>query len=71
MFQLDYNKSTNKKEKGAFLMEATLKKESQNPLKAREELFRALDQGIRDMEQGNVISHEKMMQKIREKYGLN
>ena len=52
-------------------MEATLKKESQNPLKAREELFRALDQGIRDMEQGNVISHEKMMQKIREKYGLN
>ena len=39
--------------------------------KAREELHRELDKGIRDMEQGNVISHEEMMRQISLKYGLS
>lgn len=38
--------------------------------KAREELFRELDKGIRDMEQGNVIPCEESIRNIQVKYGL-
>lgn len=38
--------------------------------KAREELFCELDKGIRDMEQGNVISCDEAIHNIRRKYGL-
>lgn len=51
-------------------MEAVAKKESEELRRAREELFRELDKGIRDMERGDVIPHEQMMREIRAKYGL-
>ena len=49
-------------------MEATLTKEAMELRKQREEFFRELDKGIRDLEQGNVISHEEFMKEMREKY---
>lgn len=51
-------------------MEAVAKRESEELRKAREELFRELDKGIRDMERGDVIPHDQMMREIRAKYGL-
>ena len=51
-------------------MEATLTKETMEFRKQREEFFRELDKGIRDMEQGNVMSHEEAMKSIYEELGL-
>lgn len=51
-------------------MQAVVKRESEELRRAREELFRELDKGIRDMERGDVIPHEQMMREIRAKYGL-
>lgn len=51
-------------------MQAVAKRESEELRRAREELFRELDKGIRDMERGDVIPHEQMMREIRAKYGL-
>ena len=38
--------------------------------KAREELFRELDKGIRDMEEGRVIPCDEAIRQIREELGL-
>lgn len=51
-------------------MQAVAKREAEELRRAREELFRELDKGIRDMERGDVIPHEQMMREIRAKYGL-
>ena len=51
-------------------MEATLTKEVMEFRKQREEFFKELDKGIRDMEQGNVMSHEEAMKSIYEELGL-
>lgn len=51
-------------------MQAVAKQTSDDLRRAREELFRELDKGIRDMEQGNVISHDECMKQIREELGL-
>ena len=51
-------------------MEAAAKKESQEIRLQREELFRKLDAGIRDMEQGDVIPHYESMKMIRRELGL-
>ena len=37
---------------------------------ARDELFSELDKGIRDMEQGNLISCDEAIKQIREELGL-
>lgn len=51
-------------------MEAVAKKEPEKIRRAREELFRELDKGIRDMEQGDVIPCDEAIGQIRVKYGL-
>ena len=51
-------------------MQIAARKESEEIRRAREELFRELDKGIRDMEQGDVIPHEQMMREIRAEFGL-
>ena len=51
-------------------MEAIRNKNQEELRKAREELFRELDKGIRDMEQGNVTPHEETMRMIYAKFGL-
>lgn len=51
-------------------MQAVAKQTTEELRKAREELFRELDKGIRDLEQGNVISHEDFMEEMCEKYGV-
>ncbi|MBQ2986673.1 MAG: hypothetical protein IJE23_04245 [Tyzzerella sp.] len=51
-------------------MQALAKQETDEIQKAREELFRELDKGIRDMERGDVISCDEAVRQIREKYGL-
>ena len=51
-------------------MQAVAKRELEELRKAREELFRELDKGIRDMERGDVIPHEQMMREIRAELGL-
>lgn len=51
-------------------MQAVAKRESDELQKAREELFRELDKGIRDMERGDVIPCDVAIRQIREKYGL-
>ena len=51
-------------------MEAVAKRESEELRRAREELFRELDKGIRDMERGDVIPCDEAIRQIREKYGL-
>ena len=38
--------------------------------KQREEFFRELDKGIRDMEQGNLLSCEEAIRQVREELGL-
>lgn len=51
-------------------MEAVAKKYSDEITNQREELFRELDKGIRDMRKGDVIPHEEAMKIIREELGL-
>jgi len=51
-------------------MQTAARKESEEIRKAREELFRELDKGIRDMERGDVIPCDEALQQIRVKYGL-
>ena len=51
-------------------MEATLTKEAIEFRKQREEFFRELDKGIRDMEQGNLLSCEEAIRQVREELGL-
>lgn len=51
-------------------MQTIAKQESEELRKAREELFRELDKGIRDMERGDVIPCDEAIRQIREKYGL-
>ena len=51
-------------------MQAVATQTTEEVRKAREELFRELDKGIRDLEQGNVISHEEFMKEMSEKYGV-
>lgn len=51
-------------------MQAVAKRESEELRRAREELFRELDKGIRDMERGDVIPCDEAIKQIREKYGL-
>lgn len=50
-------------------MEATVKREAEDLREQREELFRELDKGLRDMERGDVIPHEEVMRNLFEKYG--
>ncbi len=50
-------------------MQAVAQQTTEDLRKEREELFRKLDKGICDLEQGNVISHEEFMKEMREKYG--
>ena len=50
-------------------MQAT-QRESEEIRRAREELFRELDKGIRDYEAGRLISHEECMRQIRTELGL-
>ena len=51
-------------------MNTTVKQESEEIRKAREELFRELDKGIRDMEAGRVYPYEQIMKEICEELGL-
>lgn len=51
-------------------METVAKRTSDELEKAREELFRELDKGIRDMERGDVIPHDEAMRQIRKELGL-
>ncbi len=51
-------------------MQTAVKQTTEDLRKAREELFRELDKGIRDLEQGNVISHEEFMKEMYKKYGV-
>lgn len=51
-------------------MQAVAKQGTDELQKAREELFRELDKGIRDMERGDVIPHDECMKQIREELGL-
>ena len=51
-------------------MQAVAKQTSEDLRKAREELFRELDKGIRDLERGDVIPHEDFMKEMCEKYGV-
>lgn len=51
-------------------MQAVAKQTTEELRKAREELFRELDKGIRDMRQGDVIPHDEAMKQIREELGL-
>ncbi len=51
-------------------MQAVAKQESEELRRAQEELFRELDKGIRDMEEGRVIAHDECMKQIREELGL-
>ena len=51
-------------------METTLTKEAIEFRKQREEFFRELDKGIRDMEQGNLLSCEEAIRQVREELGL-
>lgn len=51
-------------------MEVTARKESEDIIRAREELFRELDKGIRDMERGDIIPCDEAIRQIRLKYGL-
>ena len=47
-------------------MEATLSKETIEFRRQREEFFSELDKGIRDMEQGNLVSFDESMISIYE-----
>lgn len=51
-------------------MQAVVKRGADELQKEREELFRELDKGIRDMERGDVIPHEQMMREIRAEFGV-
>ena len=51
-------------------MQAVAKQGTDELQKSREELFRELDKGIRDMERGDVIPCDEAIRQIREKYGL-
>lgn len=51
-------------------MQAVAKQTPDDLRRAREELFRELDKGIRDMERGDVIPHDECMKQIREELGL-
>ena len=51
-------------------MEAVTKFSAEELRKAREELHRELDKGIRDMEMGRVIPHDEMMKQLYEEFGL-
>lgn len=51
-------------------MEAVARYSMEEIRKAREELHRELDKGIRDMEMGNVMSCEEAIRQIREELGL-
>lgn len=51
-------------------MEAVARCEVEDLRIQREELFRELDKGIRDMEQGNIISCDEAIRQIREELGL-
>lgn len=51
-------------------MQAVVKRESEDLRRAREELFRELDKGIRDMEEGRVVPAEQAIRDIAMKYGL-
>ena len=64
------NNIKQKNQKGAFYMQAVAKCELDEIQKARKELFRELDKGIRDMERGDVIPCDEAIRQIREKYGL-
>ena len=51
-------------------MQAVAKREAEERTRAREELFRELDKGIRDMEEGRVVPAEQAINDIAIKYGL-
>ena len=51
-------------------MQAVVKRESEDLRRAWEELFRELDKGIRDMEEGRVVPAEQAIRDIAMKYGL-
>lgn len=51
-------------------MEVMLTKENIEFRKQREEFFRELDKGIRDMEQGKLMSCEEAIRQVREELGL-
>lgn len=52
-------------------MEAVARRDLESLRKQREELFRELDKGIRDMEQGDVTPHEETMRLIYAELGLS
>jgi len=56
--------------KGDVQMQAVANQTTEEIRKAREDLFRELEKGIRDMEQGDVIPHDECMKQIREELGL-
>ena len=51
-------------------MKAEAKRESEELRQTQEELFRELDKGIRDMEEGRVIPVEQAIKDIAMQYGL-
>lgn len=51
-------------------MEVVAKYSAEELRKAREELHRELDKGIRDMEMGRVIPCDEAIRQIREELGL-
>lgn len=50
-------------------MQAVVKQESEELIRACEELFQELDKGIRDMEKGRTIPHDEFMKQMYAKYG--
>ena len=51
-------------------MQAVVRQATDELRIAREELFKELDKGICDMEEGRVIPHDECMKQIREELGL-
>ena len=51
-------------------MEVTLTNENLENRRQREEFFKELDKGIRDMEQGRLLSCDEAIRQIREELGL-
>lgn len=51
-------------------MQVAATREAEELTRVREDLFRELDKGIRDMERGDVIPHDEFMKQIREELRL-
>lgn len=51
-------------------MQVIAKKETEEMRRAKDELFKELDKGIRAMERGDMIPHEEAMRIICDELGL-